>query len=754
MASPSPIPASIAAALLLGAATTQATVGFTVGAVGTHTSIQAAVNACPASGCNIWLVDSVYQLPREIWIGGKNNLVIEPSPALTLAGTRPRLKFASNAGRFADSGTASNPGDPLRPAGWKTWPINDTDLPGGSRNTTNPYSTTGFQYNGLVVVDSSSNIRLNGLLLDGGTPQYFVNKGVWDGKWDVMFGSVGVNLHHSKDVVIRGCEIRGFFSAIYINNANRGGSVAPADSLDAGVPTSPGSAAGKMGGHLVERNLVHDNWWAVYDEMEWDVGSTFRFNVCTGNFNTRFTTSNDSTSEANNQAGGFLYLKDAPRAIHRIHNNTIWGSPMIMGHGGFKVGTQHMFYNNIMGGFDLLPAKLRAMVRDWRQLLATSNYWNANNVLALGVSDSNYMQQSIKSAQIADSAACFAAGGYPSPCWANLDTPVKVINDVSPAAYWSGWYARRGTPFLATYDGKAFLAPSTQNVEFFTGGGFFDSAIGIGVKKHALTEERWVKTIPWKSTTAGTAGYFEPVWDDSLVLNAIKGKGRRNAGWTNGSLDIGAIVTNAIDTPSTQGPRSSMWISHAGATCWHIPMQFDAKTVSARVTSLKAWSVSFSGSTQYLPTAEPTAIVARLSDSAIANGSSLEVCADVSPTASADLRFQIDSRATLADGRIVDFEPAVFLATANAPASTGTRSWIRASPLRLIRTGNDLVAKGLSAGEVDIELRSLDGRVLGAISTTPTNGMASIRLPQGTRRPMLLRVRQGDKSWQQVVLPL
>jgi hypothetical protein len=40
-----------------------------------------------------------------------------------------------------------------------------------------------------------------------------------------------------------------------------------------------------MGGHLIERNRIHANWWAVYSEAEWDQGSIIRENLAWDNAN-------------------------------------------------------------------------------------------------------------------------------------------------------------------------------------------------------------------------------------------------------------------------------------------------------------------------------------------------------------------------------------------------------------------------------------------------------------------------------------
>lgn len=119
-------------------------------------------------------------------------------------------------------------------------------------------------------------MRIEGLLIYGGTPDHFANKVAWDCKYDVLFGDVGVNIRRSRGVRIRDNVIKGFFAGLHINNRNLGGVLAPAP-MD-GIPSlNPGTKPGLMGAHVIEHNVFHHNWWVAYDEAEWGLGSTFRF---------------------------------------------------------------------------------------------------------------------------------------------------------------------------------------------------------------------------------------------------------------------------------------------------------------------------------------------------------------------------------------------------------------------------------------------------------------------------------------------
>lgn len=735
---------------LFAASAAVAQTAFSVGTGGTYPSIQAAVNACPASGCVIVLNDSVYHLDREVWIEGKSNLSIRPSSLLAMAGIRPRLW--NDGTDTALKGTAADPEDTLgiRPAGWKKWPNTCTSEPGGSSDTVNPLSTQGYASNGLVVVTGSSNVRLEGLVLDGIRPQYFVNKGVWSCKYDVLFGNVGINLLRSKNVVVRDCEIRNFFAALFIDDMNSTGIVATGTQQH---PAQEAKGHGAMGEHVVEHNIIHDNWWAIYDQGEWDLGSTFRFNRCIANRNTNFAESNAISSEANNMAGGFLYVKDVPRAIHRIHNNTIWASPLVIGHGAFKPGVQHLFYNNIVGGFTLLDAKLRSMVNDWRQLMSQYSVWMENNLFEVGAADSIYQIQKFSSGQVFDSAACAASGmtGM-SSCWIGFDEPTPVLTGMRKSWLWNGWKTRSGGTYAATIQGKTYLLPSAMMIEQFPGGGFIDSVMGLASTGKYIdissAQNVWVKSLPWKSTTLGAANYFEPNWDDSLVLRAVKSRGRKASGWSD-ALDLGAVVSNTLDS-NLQGPRSQLEPSRGAGNCWRIPLRIGSKVAVMHITSVRAWSTPFA--TDETSTAKPpTEFFAQIpANTSIADPSTLDICLEATPAANADIRFQIESEGALQGGSTVGFEPAYFLVPAQSdPSGIGVRGTARTpGSLHLARVGNQLVAGGLPAGAFHLVLRSLDGRVLRDASLVSERGAVSFALPGFGRKPVLVQIRQGDHAWQ------
>lgn len=316
---------------------------------GATNAVQEAVDQCPDQGledCRIVLQGTTYELANTLMIRNKKNLVLTGASAET----RPVLVFQ-------DDGTKAGPdSDPdslaLKPAGWKKWPNSCGTAVGGSLNTSNPFSTSGIQRNGVVLVQGSRNVTLDGLVIDGLKPIGWGKGGIWNCSNGVWYGNFGVNLYLSGQVTIRNCEIRNCFAGIYGLNRNKGAALAvnnPND-LDKGLLV-PGARQGEMGGHLVEANLIHDNIWGAYLESNWDLGSTWRFNRVWNCHNTASTYAAfyaTGISEAMIHTGGFLFLKDAVGTPERVYNNTFWHVSALFGDGGWRGNAHHWVYSNLV----------------------------------------------------------------------------------------------------------------------------------------------------------------------------------------------------------------------------------------------------------------------------------------------------------------------------------------------------------------------------------------------------------------------
>jgi hypothetical protein len=267
-----------------------------------------------------------------------------------------------------------------------------TDLDTSLRNDTTAAGTYG-QNNGAVWVYLSDNIRIQGVLVDGaatyvaaiaGANRIFAYGATLGhiGTPVEIRGNVGINVLDSRNVQIRYTAIRNTWDGISIVSPNLGGAFAfpdPNDPLSEVVSTLPTSRAGLYGSHLVERCKIHDNTFGVLCQRDWDLSSVFRNNLFWNNYlrhwgdpktvpgysaGTVAPTSEYITnlyaldvglhadgsrrSLAFTTVGGAFLMTDVALTPYRIHNNTFQNNATIFS-GYYKTGTQHLFYNNLVG---------------------------------------------------------------------------------------------------------------------------------------------------------------------------------------------------------------------------------------------------------------------------------------------------------------------------------------------------------------------------------------------------------------------
>jgi hypothetical protein len=535
--------------------------------------------------------------------------------------------------------------------------------------------------------------------------------------------------------VVRDIEIRNFFTGFYIKNRNPGGAVAspnPNDLADQAV--EPYSRYGAMGDHLIERNEIHHNWWAVYDEMEWDLGSTFRFNRIASNFNPFYGSEPVESSELDNMAGGFLFVKDVTQAIHRIHNNVIWGSPLIIGHGGYKAGNQHLFYNNIVGGFDLILTKpwLKNMLRDFRQTFSGYGYWLDHNLFEIRDSSATVMKTAFNAIQVRDSATC-AAHGQSSPCFLQLDEPTSIRSVFLWP--WNGWRVAGGGIIRGKVGGKLVESTNPQASELFPGGGRIQFLMPNTTQLDVLaSNNHWAFELPLKSRVQGTAGFLEPDWNDSLVLHTVRGQGSLVSGWTNagGRTDRGAILSDG-STPEIWALKSQEPVLKAGVNCYAVQLRTRSGGGSgpARLASVEAWSAPFQeANSGTMPAAKPLKLKALL-DSSFVEGQWKTFCLDSTPSPNAGLRFHVTLSQITPSGIAFSETAYYLLAKPSVDLVVGANK-ARREPLALraswVRGG--LVLRGLGSETAKVTVSNLQGRRLLRTEARPKSG--ELFLPAGS----------------------
>lgn len=585
--------------LSLAFSTPAAIKSYTVsaGGSGSHTTIQAAVNDCQSGDvCTITLTDPTYYLKAPVFIVGKSNITIVGKLATS---GRPKVTYAAEMTalvanplldaqvaskleakvnavftvpfRFGPDGqpcaTADFSGctvDPKRPVGWAMWPYRAAsakpepiNAPGDKSDTSSAYSSSGFQRNGMFVVEKSVDISIRHLLLDGVKPMYFYNQAVWSQKYDVLFGTVGVNSMQSLRTNVADCEIKNLFSGIYFNGRNPGGTYGQANPDDLDLTNIvPLSRFGKTGDNTIEKNFVHDNWWFLYDEIEWDLGSTIRYNVAWNNVNKAFqypdslqNAKDPDGSEWANQTGGFMYMKDVTLVSHKIYNNTIYQHGIILGWGSWRAGTQHLFYNNVVAGMidSLVNGKSKIVFgNDWHQLLQFGGTTVYNNTFELAgavkLTSSTKTQAQIVSDTLPDpnNAGKFCTAG----CWVDIE-PVKLVTQVQPQFIWNGWVVQGGGTYEAYYTDKAGVrwGPFTiRETNMFDSTGLIKQMQADNLAADSVIwlahRNMYAFTIPFQSRTPTLGTFLMPDWSTKVVANTI-----RHQGWAAAQRNLdGSLV--------------------------------------------------------------------------------------------------------------------------------------------------------------------------------------------------------------------
>ncbi|MEK7394778.1 MAG: hypothetical protein AAB214_19645 [Fibrobacterota bacterium] len=323
------------------------------GGSGSAARLQAAIDACPASGCEIELTDSVYRMENQVWIQDKEGV------RLRSTGTVPaKLRWEDSLLVPDTSGTAAlfrlrplpGAGRPALPSGWLRWPSAYKGGEGTIVDSTNPWASSGHQHNGMILVKNSRGVRLEGLVLDGIRPAIFANKAVWSQMYDLVHGSVGVGIIQSRGVEIVRGELRGFWAAIYMNDRNLS-----CASWSAGAKAKPWTECGTMGNHLVEGSRIHHNKFGIYSEAAWDLGSVFRDNLAWSNGDlpaTETVTSRSAAASSDNldNAGGFLHVKDVVFPAHVATRNTIadTGSSRPYGWAYYRAAANALWSDNLV----------------------------------------------------------------------------------------------------------------------------------------------------------------------------------------------------------------------------------------------------------------------------------------------------------------------------------------------------------------------------------------------------------------------
>lgn len=517
---------------------------------GATNAVQEAVDQCPDNGveaCRIVLQGATYELANTLMIRNKRDLVLTGASA----DIRPVLVFQDDGTK---AGPDSNPDSlALKPAGWKQWPNSCGAAVGGSLNTSNPFSLTGIQRNGVVLIQGSHGITLDGLVIDGVKPIGWGKDGIWNCNYPVWYGNFGVNLYHSGRVTIRNSEIRNCFAGVYNFNRNKQGPAAVDNSADLDIhPVVPNARYGEMGGHLIEGNLIRDNIWGAYLESNWDLGSTWRFNRVWNCHNTATTFATFTLSEAKNHTGGFMFLKDAVGVPERIYNNTFWQVSALLGQSGWRGNINNYVYNNLVAEpwMDYTADTTGVLTSNFREpyqnqsnmIWKSTQFMHANTFVPLktktnGVGrswgDTTRLQFLIGGGLLTNGVKYIAGLQYQGVARGTI--PMEwTLEDFD----YKSVAASKVSYTVTTANGPAtYQALDSAKVRAILGGILDENGVKIAIKDTIgrivkvgtdtailAKNNHYIRSVPFQSEDPTLAGFLAPTWKELGVDSVITGR--------------------------------------------------------------------------------------------------------------------------------------------------------------------------------------------------------------------------------------
>ena len=253
------------------------------------------------------------------------------------------------------------------------WTDKENIHPTSFAESKDPELSGNFQTNGTIRIIFSKNIKIEGFNIRGDldlpsnfNPHggwHFINPGVWGGRYPVFHGHAGIALYVSANCEIRGNYIFNNFFGLYVLGRNIAGINTMPNQFDNDAKQQvPLSNVGAVGNHLIEKNHIFWNSYALGVESEWGLGSTLRYNLIFSNYSYNFGKPDElggDTDDWNNYPGGVIQLKDGTVTQWKVYNNTFWDNLVIIGsywRGGINwfwadnlVGKPHWYLGNAQG---------------------------------------------------------------------------------------------------------------------------------------------------------------------------------------------------------------------------------------------------------------------------------------------------------------------------------------------------------------------------------------------------------------------
>jgi len=371
----------------------------------THSNLQAAVDACPATGCRIELTDSVYTFTEPVSIRGKRDLQLV---GIAIDGKRPVLRIDSSArecasipslGGYAPSrtypfdwrkttpetwknvdgsistrsysvalgtvGTApkfllhagrtmDGAEDPMRQPGWLVAPYELGQALDTSRSVDERF---GWQHPALLQIEDAQDVEVTGFEFDGGAPLEYIISQIWSNRYDQFSSVAAVGLIRSLRATVRNCDFHDWGGGIRIVDDNPGGAVTDliqADGRSWPEIVSPLSNPGRSGAHRIEDNLAHGNHLFLDLEFAWDLASSIRYNRAWENGSTWMVRTVDSSvlrkaeETWHVRRGGFAFFFDVVYPAVIFQGNTLVRNSLDLGMMNYRVSNAPIFVDGIV----------------------------------------------------------------------------------------------------------------------------------------------------------------------------------------------------------------------------------------------------------------------------------------------------------------------------------------------------------------------------------------------------------------------
>jgi len=469
------------------------------------------------------------------------------------------------------------------------WVIGDTDKAEASRPSISYsdadqslWTSATYDLSGAVLVDSCRFVTLAGINISGGTKAGGLPfEATYASGYKNWKGTNALSIRRSYGVRAVRCTFKNAWRGILIRGENLGGASAypnPQDPDSLVRQNLPTSNAGLYGRHVVEKCRFYDNSWGIVGDRDWDIGSIFRFDE----FFDNYVRAADLATDPWNQAGGAFFTDDVAITPYRIHNNTFYRNGVTFG-GYYKVGTQHLFYDNLVG-------------RPFRYYASGYNYGSAGYTQTERQTDIfQYFAEHQRSNIVEPQDSAFTSGsvtqltgGGPgnfrifrqkmSRHWKDGNANTDWRANARSYEYWDGdtvsltWYAKEGVTSTAAAASGGPIQRIRQNMWIESYRDPFDYAtvatkgsafavpfipkqISAFVKTGASNDVFrdvstfdlwWTPSIPFTSPsltgTSRTETFLQPMSTSAFVTNRIASKGWRNYSTYGGTApDIGAL---------------------------------------------------------------------------------------------------------------------------------------------------------------------------------------------------------------------